>query len=56
MRLILMPRMRVPPFFVAGRVRQWLGAVQAAMVVGRASEPPATPILSRASTTGALAR
>mgnify|MGYP001816292253 CR=1 FL=1 len=29
------------PFERAGRVRQWLGAVQAAMVVGRASVPPA---------------
>jgi len=33
------------PYAHAGRVRQWLSAVQAAMVTGRASKPPATQIL-----------
>jgi hypothetical protein len=38
------------PFRCAGRFRQWLGAVQAAKVRGRASSPPAVSILRPLST------
>jgi len=40
---------RMAPPDYTGRFRQWLGAVQAAMVTSRASVPPAVAILSRLS-------